>query len=134
MFLRYFFTAIFALQVALSPWLASASRMAMQAQADEDLLLVCTGSSYSWISLAQTAVAGDFVFVDAPEDQPVVDDKHTPTCLLGWLQLDHSLVADAVTFAVTNQSTDLAISVAAAAVASFHSGYSSRAPPVSLIV
>ena len=130
---RYLFTLLFALQVAFAPWLSSASRIGVQAQADDDLLLVCTGSSYRWVSLSQTASAGDFVFVDVEDTPEPVEEPHTPTCLLGWLQLDQSLVADVVNLPVV-EFTPLynPFSIVSAFVEPAFS-YSSRAPPSPLI-
>jgi hypothetical protein len=52
--------------------LFAASSMLTYAQsfADEDRVLICTGSTYKWISLSAFEVTGKVVFVDAPENTP----------------------------------------------------------------
>lgn len=133
MFGRYFLIVMFALQVALTPWMASASRVALQETANEDQLLVCTGTTYRWISLSATAANGDFVFIDAPVETPAESDEHTPTCLLGWLQLDQSLLTDlpilAMAFVKEEQFTPASTAPSLALLIA----YTSRAPPIFLI-
>jgi len=132
---RYLFIALFALQTALVPWLASASKIAIQQDhAEEDRLLVCTGSSYRWISLSQSAVAGDYVFIEEPSNDAPKVESHLPACVLGWLQLDH--VAFGVTPTMTNDVVRLIVIppqvLNAYSVQTF--AYSSRGPPNSPIV
>lgn len=135
MFVRYLITVLFALQVASAPWLASASRVAIQADASEDLLLVCTGAEYRWISLSASASSGDFIFVDAPADAPETDPSdHTPTCLLGWLQLDQSLLTQIDQVELLTHLESFYAVVFSAQRQRVFSGYSSRAPPTALIV
>lgn len=52
--------------------LFAASSMMSYAQsfADEDRILICTGSSYKWISLSAFESTGNIEFVDAPENAP----------------------------------------------------------------
>lgn len=135
MFLRYLMSLLFALQVASAPWLASASRMAIQEDAAEDLLLVCTGADYRWISLSASAASGDFVFVEAPEEAPKTNQPdHTPTCLLGWLQLDPSLISDIDQVELLTHLENFLAVIFSAQRQQVFSGYSSRAPPTALIV
>jgi hypothetical protein len=133
MFGHYFFIVMFALQVALTPWMASASRVALQEGASEDQLLVCTGTTYRWISLSASAASGDFVFIDPPVEVPTEGDEHTPTCLLGWLQLNQSLLADLPALALVPISQEYSISAITAPSVALLIAYTSRAPPTSLI-
>jgi hypothetical protein len=52
--------------------LFAASSMLSYAQgfADEDRVLICTGSTYKWISLSTFELTGKVEFVDAPENAP----------------------------------------------------------------
>jgi hypothetical protein len=50
----------------------AASSMLTYAQgfADEDRVLICTGSTYKWISFSTFELTGKVEFVDAPENAP----------------------------------------------------------------
>ncbi|WP_299081030.1 hypothetical protein [uncultured Paraglaciecola sp.] len=52
--------------------LVAASSMVSHAQsfADDDRVLICTGSTYKWISLSSFELTGKVEFVDAPENAP----------------------------------------------------------------
>lgn len=52
--------------------LFAASSMLTYAQgfADEDRVLICTGSTYKWISLSTFELTGKVEYVDAPENAP----------------------------------------------------------------
>lgn len=134
MLLRYCFVWLFALQVAIAPWLSSASRIAIQANIDEDLLLVCTGAEYRWISLSASAETGQFSFVEPPLESPTLpDNDHVPLCLLGWLQLDQSLTNAPTVFSLAIFRDHWAFQSYVAGLLRVVVHYSSRAPPSSLI-
>jgi hypothetical protein len=131
---RYVVLLLFALQVAFSPWLAGASRLAIQNTADEDLLLVCTGAQYRWISLSASASSGQFSFVDIPVESPDTPDNHLPICLMGWLQLDQTLITDALDILAVSQYDDVTTLQYVAREQRIVVSYSPRAPPSFLIV
>jgi hypothetical protein len=49
---------------------ASSMLSAAQRYADEDSILICTGSTYQWISLKTFELTGKIEFVDPPENAP----------------------------------------------------------------
>lgn len=79
---HYLLLGIFTLQLLLVPFANAAIRSHIQDdQQDEDLLLICTGAEYRWISLSQTSKQGSFVFVEVERDGESLDIQELPHCL-----------------------------------------------------
>ncbi len=70
---RYFLSLLLCLsllsQHAMALSLASYAVSTAKAQQGEDIELICTGADMRWISLSQTELAGEFVFIDLDEHQ-----------------------------------------------------------------
>lgn len=56
------------LHSALTVLLTSMAVAQAQSYSDQDRVLICTGSNMKWVSLSQTELAGEFVFIDPPEE------------------------------------------------------------------
>jgi ligand-binding SRPBCC domain-containing protein len=127
---HYILLGIFTLQMLLSPMLNAAIRIDLQESAnDPDLLLICTGSEYRWISLSQSAASGDFVFVDTPESTPEIQDL--PNCLWAWqnshIALEQITPDFEITFVVEHH---LEIKASSSIAQTPYYQYYSRAPPI----
>ncbi|MBL4631674.1 MAG: hypothetical protein JKY14_11125 [Paraglaciecola sp.] len=98
---------------------------------DEDSVLICTGSTYKWISLSAFELTGKVKFVDAPEDAP--DNLHEIKCIYAFLA-DHNpdtLWPFAPTPLILPVNSNTAISYFSALYAtSKHQLALSRAPPL----
>jgi hypothetical protein len=127
---HYILLGVFTLQMLLSPMLNAAMRINLQESANNpDLILICTGSQYQWISLSQSAQSGDFVFVDVPADTPEFQDL--PDCLWAWqnanLALEQVHPSVQLVFVI---ATHLGIKAPSAITEAPFKKYLSRAPPI----
>ena len=102
-----------------------------QSFADEDRVLICTGSTYKWISLATFELTGKVKFVDAPENAPA--NLHEVKCTYAYLA-DHNpdtlglMTQSQLTLAI-NSNTAIGYFSALFATAR-HQLAQSRAPPL----
>jgi hypothetical protein len=133
---QYLLLGIFTLQLLLVPFANAAIRTQIQAgQQDEDLLLICTGSEYRWISLSQTSQQGTFVFVDVDSDDESPDLQELPHCLWAW-QNGHHVLKQVHQFDVPAivVATHLGIKAPNAITSVTVEYYHSRAPPLTFVI
>ncbi len=112
--------------------ITAASFVAKQAQqyADDDAILICGGSTYSWVSLSHFEATGEFKSIDPPADAP--EESHSVKCVNAYLA---DLSTDELVFLVSNLTNLIKISGETFSFESFFTtdkNYllpSSRAPP-----
>jgi hypothetical protein len=115
--------------------LFAASSMLSQAKsfANDDVELICTGTSFKWMSVSIYQQTGKIEFVDAPADAPEGFD--TVNCSYSYLNdahTDNALLEGSITLTFFNLSNKSIAYANAQYVARKHQLCLSRAPPTKM--
>jgi hypothetical protein len=126
---------IFTLQALLSSIASGHNLRALNAQSQQDVLVICTGSETKWISAERYFDFGEIVEVEQPAD---TSDTHLLLACANTLAYDNKPVsltalsiAPVAIYSLSNVSTVLQNQ---ALVQDFYALASSRAPPHSILV
>lgn len=117
--------------------LFAASSLLNQAKsfANQDVELICTGSSFKWMSISVYQQTGEIKYVDAPENAPSGFDNIK--CSYSYLNDNHSdqtLLGDIPSISVSITTNEIVDYLNAEYLARKHQLAFSRAPPTNMFI